>query len=177
MKDNNLTTILMKPMMAIKGDDDDGNDNSGDSHISGSQQTADDKNPSVRLVTQVCSLCFVPTNSSSSLSSLNSIKSSSSVYSPSICFVLTTSSSSLSSIIFVIMSIIYAFEIMTRHHQFYMQWTRHTSLHYIKSYTMCQLFCRHQLPCVPLLKCDCHILPFNCPHLERGASLQFWDNL
>ena len=66
---------------------------------------------------------------------------------------------------------------MPRHHQFYMQWTRHTSLHYIKSYTMCQLFCRHQLPCVLLLKCDCHILPFNCPHLERGAGLQFWDNL
>ena len=34
-----------------------------------------------------------------------------------------------------------------------------------------------QLPCVLLLKCDCHILPFNCPHLERGAGLQFWDNL
>ena len=42
---------------------------------------------------------------------------------------------------------------------------------------MCQLFCWHQLPCVLLLKCDCHILPFNCPHLERGAGLQFWDNL
>ena len=58
------------------------------------------------------------------------------------------------------------------------KWNGQDTYHYITlQVPLCVNRFWHQLPCVLLLKCDCHILPFNCPHLERGAGLQFWDNL